>query len=335
MSGQDKGAMDVSLEQASGRPVIGFALKLRRYSAIARPDHWIKNVFMLFGTGAAFIINPEYLRWSVARSILLGLAATCLIASSNYVLNEILDAPSDREHPEKRHRSLASGLISTRVALVQWIAIGTIGLLLAWRVNVPFFLSGLGLWAMGVIYNVPPIRSKELPIIDVLSEAVNNPIRFLLGWYAVSALKFPPSSMLIAYWMLGAFFMAGKRLAEYRELDNPGMAARYRKSFAWYTEHRLVISMIMYGSGFMFFFAVVVTKYHPELILSAPFLMGLMGYVTKLSFDPDSIVQNPEKLFKRPWFLAYALCCVALMLMLSLVSIPSIRTLLGLTGRSW
>ncbi|MGB8609686.1 MAG: hypothetical protein WCE28_32205, partial [Bradyrhizobium sp.] len=149
------------------------------------------------------------------------------------------------------------------------------------------------------------------------------------------ALQFPPSSMLIAYWMLGAFFMAGKRLAEYRELDNPGMAARYRRSFAWYTEDRLVISMIMYGSGFMFFFAVVVTKYHPELILSAPFLMGLMGYVTKLSFDPDSIVQHPEKLFKRPWFLAYALYCVALMLMLSLVSIPSIRTLLGLTGRSW
>jgi len=58
MNGQDKGTMNVSLERASGRPIVGFALKLRRYSAIARPDHWIKNVFMLFGTGAAFIINP-------------------------------------------------------------------------------------------------------------------------------------------------------------------------------------------------------------------------------------------------------------------------------------
>ena len=39
---------------------------------------------------------------------------------------------------------------------------------------------------MGVVYNVKPLRSKDLPIFDVLSESVNNPIRFLIGWYLMN-----------------------------------------------------------------------------------------------------------------------------------------------------
>ena len=323
----------LALERA---PLVGDAgPRLKNYVAIARPQHWVKNVFMLIGTAAVFVIYPKYFSWDALPSVLLGLVAVCLMASSNYVLNEILDAAFDSQHPEKRFRPLASGLLSRRSAYVEWFVLGCLGLLLAWEVNLPFFLSGLLLLSMGVIYNVPPVRSKELPIVDVLSEAVNNPIRFLLGWYSVSVLAFPPSSMLLAYWFLGAFFMAGKRLAEYREIGDPLLLARCRKSFAWYTQDKLIISMIGYASGFMFFFAVVMTKYHPELILSAPFLMILMGYVAKLTFEPGSIVQHPEHLLRRPWFVAYALVCSGLLLFLSLISIPSIRGFLGLEGPQW
>ena len=310
-------------------------LVFRGYVSIARPDHWVKNVFMFIGTGAVFVIHPEALRWSALVPFLTGLGATCLIASSNYVLNEILDAERDAKHPDKKLRPLASGMLSRRVAYAEWIAIAALGLTLAWRVNIFFFFSGLWLWVMGIIYNVPPIRSKEAPIIDVLSEAINNPIRFLLGWFAVGVLMFPPSSLLLAYWFLGAFFMAGKRLAEYREIGDPAVAAAYRKSFAWYTQERLIVTMLSYASGFMFFFAVIMTKYHPELILSVPFLMVLMGYVTSLTFEPDSIVQNPERLFTRPRFLLYGVFCMGLLLLLALVRIPGIRAFLGLEGPQW
>ena len=327
------GAENVIVDAVSaGRQPRG---RLMLYIAIARPDHWVKNIFMAFGTGAAFVIYPNYLSWSVAPSLLLGLIAVCLIASSNYVLNEILDAGFDSVHPEKRFRPLASGLISIRIAYLEWALLGCAGLTLASRINLPFFFSGLSLWVMGLIYNVPPIRSKEVPVVDVLSEAINNPIRFLLGWYAIGLLPFPPSSLLLAYWSLGAFFMAGKRFAEYREIRDPAIAARYRGSFAWYTHDSLMISMLAYASGFMFFFAVIMTKYHPEMILSAPFLIILMGYAAKLSFEPGSIVQHPERLFKRPWFLLYAIFCLALLLTLSLIQIPGIRMFLGLEGPQW
>ncbi len=312
-----------------------FSPSMKHYVSIARIDHWIKNVFMLFGTVAALVLYPKFLDWSVLWPILVSLVAVCLIASSNYVLNEILDATQDLEHPEKRLRPIPSGLVSRRIAYLEWICLGVLGLSVAWSVNLPFFFSGLSLWIMGIIYNVPPIRSKEFPIVDVLSEAINNPIRFLLGWYAVSELPFPPLSMIIAYWLLGAFFMAAKRLAEYREIADRRVAAAYRKSFNWYTDERLVTSMIAYGSGFMFFFAVVMTKYHPELILSAPFLMILMGYVTKLSFEPKSLVQHPERLFTEPLFALYSLACVGLVVVLSVISIPGIRSFLGLDGLEW
>ncbi len=308
---------------------------MKPYLAIARPDHWIKNIFMLAGTGAALVIYPQYMGWNALTDVLVAFVATCLIASSNYVLNEILDSARDSEHPEKRHRPIPMGLVSLPIAYAQWIGLGCVGLLLAVLVNKPLFLSGLALWIMGIVYNVRPIRSKELPVIDVLSEAVNNPIRFLLGWYAVSALPLPPSSMMIAYWMFGAYLMAAKRLAEFREIDDPRVAAAYRSSFLWYTESRLMISMMVYGTGFMFFFAVVMTKYHPELIISAPFLMILMGYIMKLTFEPHSILQQPEQLFNKPLFVTYALWCAGLLYALSLISIPDIRTLLGLDGRGW
>ena len=308
---------------------------IKPYIAITRPEHWIKNVFMLFGTVIALVMYPRYLTVQVLGSIIVGLAATCLIASSNYVLNEIIDAPRDGKHPEKRYRPIPTGLVSLPIAYFEWVALACLGLSLAWMVNLPFFLSGLGLWVMGIIYNTPPIRSKELPIVDVLSEALNNPIRFLMGWYAVADLPFPPSSMIIAYWMLGSFLMAAKRLAEYREINDAAIAAAYRNSFAWYTEDRLVISMIAYASGFMFFFAVVMTKYHPELLLSAPFLMILMGYIAKLTFSPRSIVQHPERLLKQPVFVMYSLWCAGVLVVLSAISIPGIRTLLGLSGRGW
>ena len=314
---------------------VGTSLAFKDYVALARPEHWIKNVFMLMGCVLALLLESVSLEFSVLVKIAIALVAICLIASSNYVLNEILDASRDREHPEKNLRPMVRKLTSTRGAYLEWVCLGFMGISLGWAVNPEFFFSGLAFWVMGIVYNVPPVRSKELPIIDVLSESINNPIRLLMGWYAVGVSTFPPSSIVMAFWTLGAFGMAAKRLAEYREIGGPTIAAAYRNSFSWYTEDRLVMSIVAYASGFMFFLAVAMTKYQPELIFSAPFMMILMGYILKLTFEPNSIVQHPERLFKRPLFVAYSLFCIMLLYFLSSTSIPVVRALLGIEGRPW
>ena len=112
------------------------------------------------------------------------------------------------------------------------------------------------------------IRDRDLAFLDVLSESVNNPIRLLLGWFIVTTELVPPSSLLLGYWMGGAFLMGVKRFAEYRFIANPETAVLYRNSFRYYTEENLLISSFFYGMCSLFFTGIFLIKYRIELILS-------------------------------------------------------------------
>src|SRR5438045_9718848 len=72
---------------------------LRGHIQIARFDHWVKNVFVLPGIIAAAGIDREHIPANLAVRIILGMLSIGLVASSNYVLNELLDAPNARLHP--------------------------------------------------------------------------------------------------------------------------------------------------------------------------------------------------------------------------------------------
>jgi decaprenyl-phosphate phosphoribosyltransferase len=292
------------------------------YVEIARPDHWIKNIFMALGVLLACFYHPEALRPGAALPVLWAVAATCLIASSNYVINEILDAPTDRSHPVKRRRPIPAGKVLLPVAYAEWLLLGAAGLVLASRLNRPFFFSGVFLLVMGLIYNVPPVRSKDHPYVDVLSESINNPIRLLLGWFAVTTADFPPVSLLLSYWMIGAFFMAAKRFAEYRSIADPEVAGAYRSSFRYYTEQRLLISMFFYATCFSLFLGVFIIRYHLELILTFPLVSGFICYYLNVSFKEDSATQSPEHLYREWGLMAYLVVCLVVFVALMLVNIP-------------
>src|SRR6266581_7022231 len=68
---------------------------------IARIDHWFKNVFVLPGTIVALSIDPYPLKFALPIRFLLALVAICLIVSSNYVINHVMDAPFDRHYSVK------------------------------------------------------------------------------------------------------------------------------------------------------------------------------------------------------------------------------------------
>jgi 4-hydroxybenzoate polyprenyltransferase len=302
----------------------GLPQRLRAYASIARPDHWFKNVFMAVGVLLAYFCHPESLQSNNVLTLLWAVVATCLLASSNYVLNEILDAPTDRSHPSKRHRSIPSGRVWLPLAYAEWVLLGLAGLAVASALNRPFFCAGLLLLVMGVVYNVRPLRAKDLPYLDVLTESVNNPIRLLLGWFAVTAVDFPPLSLLLAYWMIGAFFMASKRFAEYRWLANPAVARLYRSSFRHYDEQKLLISMFFYTTCFALFLGVFIIRYHLELILIFPLVAGFVCYYLSIAFQKDSAVQNPERLYREKGFMVYLVFCVVAFFVLMFTHIPAL-----------
>ncbi|HEX2484769.1 MAG TPA: UbiA family prenyltransferase [Myxococcota bacterium] len=294
------------------------------YVQMARIDHWFKNAFMLAGVILALFVEPALMRLDVVPVLLLALVSTCLVASSNYVLNEMLDAPYDRKHPVKKHRPAAAEQVRRRYALAEWLALGVLGIGLGLLVNRLFAATALFLWVMGVVYNVKPIRSKEIPYLDVLSESINNPIRLLLGWLPLIQDKVPPLSLVFSYWMVGAFFMALKRFAEYRTIGDRATAIRYRRSFKYYDEERLLVSVFFYAIAAALFAGVFVVRYHLELILGIPLGAGFLAWYLKLGLQPGSPVQNPERLYRERGFLVYTIACLVVFVLLMFVRIPAL-----------
>lgn len=300
---------------------------LRPYMKIARFDHWFKNVFMLPGVVVALYAQPDLLSLKTVWTLLVALLAAGMVASSNYVLNELLDAKFDALHPVKKNRPIPSGQVNTKIAFVQWIVFGLIGLGISLTLGHTFFLVALALWVMGCVYNIPPIRSKDKPYFDVLSESVNNPLRLLLGWYATGITVLPPVSLVLSYWMVGAFFMAVKRFAEYRRINDPDVSAGYRQSFAHYNEERLLTSIIYYAVAFGLFFGIFLIRYRMELIVSIPFIAGFIAWYIHLGFLEDSPTQYPEHLYRQRGFLIYCIFCGIVMLALLFIPIPQLHEL--------
>jgi len=297
------------------------------YVQIARIDHWFKNTFMLLGVLLACFYKPASLTWASIPQVALGLLATCFIASSNYVVNELLDGATDRFHPEKKRRPVPSGQIRFGFAILEWFLLGTAGVIVASLLGFSFTISCLILWLMGIVYNVPPFRTKDLSYLDVLSESVNNPLRLFLGWFILIADKVPPLSLILAYWMVGAFFMATKRFAEFRHIGDSKAAAQYRKSFSYYTENSLLLSMFFYAIMSALFSGIFVVRYRVELILLVPLAAGFFAYYLKLGLQNDSPVQHPEKLYRERGFVRYLAFCLMMFVLLMLVQVPVLYNL--------
>ena len=312
-------------------PIIGRAT-LRGHIAIARIDHWFKNVFVLPGIIAAIGVDAANGIDGIWMRPVLGMVSICLVASSNYVINEVLDAPSDLSHPVKRNRPTPAGLVSVPLAYVQWIVLMIVGVAIGRLVSTPFAITVFVLWVMGCIYNIPPVRSKDLPYVDVLSEAVNNPLRMLAGWFIGSTSTLAPASLLLSYWMVGCYFMAIKRYAEYREIGDARVAAAYRRSFAYYTSERLLVSIMFYGSAAMLFLGAFVMRYKLELILAFPLVALVMAMYLGLSFKEDSAVQRPEGLYKEPKLMAAVTACAIAMIVLMLIDLPILQTIFNPTA---
>lgn len=306
---------------------------LQGHIEIARFDHWFKNVFVIPGVFAALLLSPDYQGADLVWRLVVGFVAIGLVASSNYVINEVLDAPYDRQHPVKCHRPVPSGRVHIPVAYAQWLAMMVAGIGLGWTLSHSFAIVLAVLWVMGCIYNIRPVRSKDLPYIDVLTEAINNPLRMLAGWFMASSALVPPASLLVSYWMIGCYFMTMKRFAEYRDLKEPTLASAYRKSFAFYTEQRLLVAVMFYGSAAMLFFGAFIVRYRLELIVSFPFVALVMAVYLALAFKEDSDVQRPEGLYREPLIMVPVVACSLVMVLLLMIDLPFLHQFFAPTIR--
>jgi decaprenyl-phosphate phosphoribosyltransferase len=301
---------------------VSFGQRVRAHVAIARLDHSIKNLFVLPGVIVPLSVDPALMNAHLLVTLAWAFVSITLVACSNYVINEVLDAPFDRLHPTKKNRPAALGLVNIQLAYFQWIAMMVVGVAIGWTISKPFAVTAFLLWVMGCAYNISPVRTKDVPYLDVLTESINNPLRMLLGWYAVASFLVPPLSLLVCYWMIGCYFMGLKRFSELREIGDRGVAGLYRASFRMYTPESLLVSVVFYASTAMLFFGAFTIRYRIELLLGFPLVALVMAIYFKLAFEKNSAVQNPEKLYRERGLMRWFAATVVVMVLLLFVRMP-------------
>ncbi len=285
------------------------------YVKAVRPERWPRSLAIFVGTASFFFLYREQmgslaLGAALLKSLLVFLL-TWTISTANYIINEIADAPFDIHHPTKKNRPLIKGEIKKFPFFLLGLILSVSSLTAAYLLfNKAFFLSLLSLLAAGFIYNIKPIRTKDIPFLDSVSESANNPIRFLIGWFAFAQADIlPPLSLLICWWAFGNFLMVAKRLSEFRFLKEN--AGNYRASLKKYSKKYLISGM---GISVLFFFVTyfyfaVSFKLQSFLYLS-PLLLVYFMIFFKHTLQKSEVMEEPERLLKNPLFAGYTLLIV-------------------------
>jgi decaprenyl-phosphate phosphoribosyltransferase len=308
------------------------------YLKIARPDHWLKNIFILFGHAVAWALVLDF-QWDgrLIGIAILSLVPACLIASANYILNEILDAPFDALHPTKKHRGIPAGKVKVRYLWWFKVALISAAFLLCWLWHFNWaYQTALGLLLLsGFVYNVPPLRLKDRAFLDVIAESFNNPIRLWLGYYAfVSPHNVPPLSIVLAWWSFGALLMTGKRYSEFRFIADAELSGRYRRSFRTYTETSLILAMITYANLFCFCTGIAMAVYPQlnNLVLVFPVIVMAVIVYFHHAMKPETARLEPEQLLKNPWIAIWTLVTGAATVALLLAKTNYARDVFHLLG---
>ena len=183
---------------------------------LLRPHQYIKNGFVVLGV--VFGQSPTLLD---ALHAALAFVAFCLAASSVYVFNDMVDVESDRMHPIKRNRPIASGAVSLPLAR------GLSALLAALALGAAFSLGWLAALfiALYLVLNVAySLRLKHVVILDVFLISAGFMLRILIG---TAGIGIPPSQwLLLTGLMLTLFLGFAKRRAELIQLQGSGKADR-------------------------------------------------------------------------------------------------------------
>jgi hypothetical protein len=195
---------------------------------LLRPRDWIKNGLV----AAPLLFGGRLLEPEIFGRVMLAVLAFCLAASAGYVLNDLRDVASDRRHPVKQGRPLASGLVPERVA---WLLVGLLGVG-ALACGAPLgrgFL--LALAAYLILAPAYTLWLKHIVIVDVLAIGAFYVIRVLAGTEAAIV---PPSDwLLVATALVAVFIGLCKRRHELLLLG--GDAGEHRGVLGQYSERFL------------------------------------------------------------------------------------------------
>lgn len=139
-----------------------------------RVHQWIKNLSLF----AAIIFTGNLFDPFFFVQTFYGFIVFCLLSSSSYLFNDMIDLPLDRIHPEKKNRPLASGTLSLKTAKVLFAVLAVGGIAGAFMLGYAFFLIALLFYTIHIFYS---LLLKKHSLVDILSIASSFLLRVFAG----------------------------------------------------------------------------------------------------------------------------------------------------------
>jgi 4-hydroxybenzoate polyprenyltransferase len=204
---------------------------------IARPVHWTKNIAVFAG----IVFAGQLFEKAQMTRVIEAFITFCLASSATYVINDILDRGRDRMHPIKKHRPIASGVISIPLALAFASGLVLSSLFLASRISDLFTFMILGYLLLQAAYS---LYLKHIAVVDIMVIATGFVLRIYAGAYIIDA--------HLSVWFLlcvistALFLASGKRRAE---LGAIGATGETRKSLVGYNKEALNSYVTMFGNA--------------------------------------------------------------------------------------
>lgn len=205
------GSSDLSAQVSAICPVTREFPRLERkpldWFSLLRIQQWLKNLLLFAPVLAAHeFVHHEHILLLVAAMLSFSLSA-----SATYLVNDLLDLDSDRIHPRKRARMLASGRVPIGVAVVAIPVLMSGGLLLAWQIGQQFLICLLAYLLITLSYSW---KLKRLILVDCITLAVLYTLRIIAGAAAVG--------MGLSFWLLAFavfLFLSLAFVKRYAELE--------------------------------------------------------------------------------------------------------------------
>lgn len=276
-----------------------------------RPHQWTKNVLVFAAPAAAGVLSQK----AVALHVLIAFAAFCLAASGTYLLNDAQDVESDRQHPTKRNRPIAAGIVPVSLAyalggglIVASLALGFFGI----PGNPDLGITLLAYLALTTVYTY---KLKRVPVYDIVAVAAGFVLRAVAG---AAATQVPISEWFFIVTSFGALLMVvGKREGERHLLEDEAGSVRatldaYSTNYLIYL--RAVASgVVLVGYCMWAFESASRSGINPDATLwfklsIIPFVIAILRYGLLLDRGEGA---EPERLILKDRSLLFAGACWA------------------------
>lgn len=283
--------------------------KIGIFFTLIRFKQYIKNIFVF----APLFFSLEIATFVNIKDVFLAFISFCFSASFIYILNDLLDAPSDREHPTKKLRPIASGLVNKQTAII----IMSIFLILSFFIASLINISCVVILSSYIFLNICYcLKLKHVVILDAFCIAAGFILRLLIGSQA--------SSISLSHWIIIMTFLLALFLAFAKRRDDvlifETTGKRMRKVIEGYNLEFLnsimsimcsvtLVAYIQYVTSFE-----IVEKWGTQnLYLTTIFvLLGILRYlkitiIDKKSGSPTKIVLNDLfiQLILASWVLSF------------------------------